>query len=527
MTISGIVAIVGRPNVGKSTLYNALTYTRGSIVSPIPGVTRDRLYGIAYYDRSERTDGFTIIDTGGFETDDFKFQPFAQNLVWQQTKMAIKEADVVVFLFDAKTGLHFHDQEIIQHLEQEKKKVIFVVNKVDGLEQKTLMWDFLSQGLEEKDLVPISAAHRRGLDDLLDAVKDSLEGSRLKHKNDNLTEEECTKIAIIGRPNVGKSSILNRIAGEERSLVSPIAGTTRDSVDTKFIYNKKPYLLIDTAGIRRKTKVSEFLETQSVIRSLAAIDRADIVLFVIDAKEGLTDQDTKLINLTMDRFKPVLLIVNKWDLIPNKTTLTARDYEYSIHHHALKDLAFMPIHFVSCLENQRVHKILALVEDIASQYNKRAKTAQVNEALSDMVQAHSPHLIERSSKRLKFYYATQIESSPPTIILQCNRAEDIKESYKRYMLKCFRQTLGFDKIPLRLVFKNKNEKKTDEKTVRPAIISSGEIRKKVTPEALAKAEALVKEDRVREGRSKQERSIGGRISKRGERPLWKKKKVAT
>jgi len=461
--IQGIVVIVGRPNVGKSTLFNCLTRSGDAIVSPIPGVTRDRLYGTGYYEKEDLYEGFTLIDTGGFETDDFKFQPFSENLVWRQTELAIKDAHLVLFMFDGKNGLHFHDKDIIADLQKQGKRVLFLVNKVDGIEQKTVLWEFLSTGLTEDQLFPISAAHNRGVGELREAIKEELQAIRAE-SNEKLkakvkSTEVPTKIAIIGRPNVGKSSLLNRIVGEERCLVSPIAGTTRDHVDTEILYHQKPYLLIDTAGIRRKTRIKEYLESQSVVRSLIAIDRADIVLLVIDAKEGLTDQDIRLVNLSIERFKPVLIIVNKWDLIPEKTTNAVRDYKHTIYNYALKDAHYIPIHFASCLENQRVHKIMGMVEEIKAQTERRVNTAAVNEALEKMVKAHTPHLIERSGKRFKFYYATQVEKSPPTIVIQCNRADDVMESYKRYIMKCFRQELGFTNIPFRIFYRNKKEKR--------------------------------------------------------------------
>ena len=453
--IFGTVAIVGRPNVGKSTLFNKLTRSQTSIVNDEPGVTRDRIYGTAYYDKSDPEHGFTVIDTGGFETDDFKFQPFAENIVWNQSKAAIEEADLVLFIVDGKHGLHQHDEVMFRYLNDLKKPTLCVVNKIDGAEKEFLTWEFYSLGTES--MFAVSAAHNKGLYELLERVQTEL--TNRAQGNKQAAFDVGTKIALIGRPNAGKSSILNRLIGEERSLVSPIAGTTRDSIDTTFVYQKTPYVLIDTAGIRRRTKVQEHLEVQSVIRSLRAIERADVVLMVIDAVAGMTDQDARLVNLATDRFKPVLIVVNKWDLVKDKDANSARDYTRFLYENHLKDSSFIPVHYISCKSNQRVHQIMAKVEDLIQQSSLKSSTAKVNVSLEKMVARHSPQIIKKYSKRTKFYYATQVRTQPPTIVVKCNIAQELQVSYKRYMLKNFRNDLGFNDVPVRLLFRGKKETK--------------------------------------------------------------------
>ncbi|SMF54955.1 ribosome biogenesis GTPase Der [Pseudobacteriovorax antillogorgiicola] len=449
----GLVAIVGRPNVGKSTLFNRLTKTNNAIIHNRPGVTRDRLYGTVT-SVDEDGSGYSIIDTGGFETKDLYYQPFAKNIVWEQTEMAIEEADVVLMVLDAKAGLHPHDRELVQYLHKLEKRVIYVANKVDGQEQTPAMWEFYELGLDH--IYNCSAAHNRGVWDLACAIEDELEkvnGTKLQ-----LDHDGATKIALIGRPNAGKSSILNRLCGENRSLVSDVAGTTRDTIDTVISYNKKPYVLLDTAGVRRRKKISDKLEGLMVIKSLRAIEDADIVVIVITADEGMSDQDARLASLAADKYKPVLIVVNKWDLIPNKDSNTAREYELDLRE-KLADISYFPVLFTSCLENKRIHKILQEVEALATAYDKRVPTARLNEVLERAVHEHTPALIRKLNKRVKFYYATQVRTMPPTIVVKCNVAGEIQESYKRYLTKRFRKDLEFGKTPLRVLFRGKKEEK--------------------------------------------------------------------
>lgn len=457
--ILGNVALVGRPNVGKSTLFNRLVGSRKSIVSNKRGVTRDFLMEKVGL-RKEQDESCLLFDTGGYETDDVNFQPFSKNLVWQQTEQAIQKADLVVFMLDAKEGLQPFDKDILNYLIKLKKPIIPVINKVDGLEKETLTWEFFE--LRINDFLTLSAAHSRGIQTLRDKIAEEL--THIKNtKSSYKFCEEAKKLALIGRPNAGKSSILNRLLGEERSLVSELAGTTRDRVDGYFTYNKEDYLIIDTAGIRRRTKVKEDLEKASVIKSIQSIEEADLVLFVFDATEEITDQDIRLINLAVNRYKPVLLVVNKWDLIEDKDSKTLDNYKLRLQELILKDRSYLPIHFVSCKLNLRIHKIMPLVEKLIAQTNKRVKTSEVNSLIQALVHKHSPRIIKGLSKRVKFYYATQIETCPPTFVVKCNVAKELQESYKKYIQRSLKKELGFQEVPIKVLYEGKKDGAKDER----------------------------------------------------------------
>ncbi len=450
--IAGIVAIIGRPNVGKSTLFNRMTRSTKAIVDDRPGVTRDRLFGTVSSVEDDDA-GFLLIDTGGFETKDLYYQPFAKNIVWEQTQQAITDADVVLLVLDGKTGIHPHDFQLVTYLKENGKNVIYVVNKMDGKEHESNALEFYELGIEK--FTSVSAAHNRGVWDLCAEIESKLnEKTDLKaHKAEH---EGAAKVALIGRPNAGKSSILNRLCGEERSLVSDIAGTTRDTVDTHMVFNKKPYILLDTAGVRRRKKIFDKIEGLSVMRSLRTIEDADVVVLILAADEGLSDQDARLASLAISKFKPLLIVVNKWDLYPNKETNSARDFAIDIHE-KLRDAAYIPIIFASCLENQRIHKIMQAVEELYASYEKRVSTGKVNDALQKAVLAHTPAILKRYSKRVKFYFATQVSSKPPTIVIKCNVAEEIQESYKRFLVKRLRTDLEFGDIPIRVFFRAKSD----------------------------------------------------------------------
>ncbi len=449
--LSGLIAIVGRPNVGKSTLFNLLTRTKAAIVSPQPGVTRDRLYGKIPFDDGE---SLILIDTGGFEkkaemlrhaTQDF--QPYGER-VWEQTKLAVQECDLVLFMLDAKVGLHPHDREIMQFLRQSKKRIRYVVNKVDSPKDEFNLWEFNQLGTDE--IHTICAAHGQGVGALKELIREDMDGLT---QTSTITQDG-TKLALIGRPNVGKSSILNRLLGEDRSLVTPVAGTTRDSIHTHLRHKNQPYVLIDTAGIRRKSRVSEFIEEQSVIRSLSAIQKADIILLVIDAIEGLTDQEAKLINLGVDRGKAILIVINKWDLVPDKSANTMRDYENNLRKQ-LGDHSYLPMHFISCLENQRVHKIMDRVVELSEQMRKRIEKDELKATLDSILMKHPVHLKGTNILEPEFHSAVQAPGLPPTIVVRCNCARAVITSYRRYMVHAFRRELGLESVPLRLILKGK------------------------------------------------------------------------
>ena len=435
--MSSIVAIVGRPNVGKSTLFNRILGRRMAIVEDIPGVTRDRNYA----DVSRYAKRFTLIDTGGFEPAS-NDRLLAQ--MREQSQLAMEEADIILFVMDGREGLNPADEEVAGMLRQVDKPVLFVVNKVDGPSQEAMLGEFYALGVGE--LYPISAEHRHGVGSLVDEVLSLL--PEQEEDQDKLTE---TRLSIIGRPNVGKSSLVNRLLGYERVVANPTAGTTRDSVDTPFIYNEKRYVLIDTAGIRRKGRVSQKLEKYSVIHALKALDRTHVALVVIDAEEGITDQDLTIAGYAHERGRAVILIVNKWDLVKKDNT-TMGEYVKDVRD-AFKFLPDSPIHFVSALTGQRINKIMADVEMVSDEFNRKVSTAELNRVLKDAEINHPPPMFR--GRRLKLFYATQTAVRPPTFIIFVNKAEGIHFSYERYLMNCLRQAFGFVACPIRLKFSDR------------------------------------------------------------------------
>jgi GTP-binding protein len=435
--MSAIVAIVGRPNVGKSTLFNRIIGKRVAIVEDSPGVTRDRNYAdVTRYDKR-----FTLIDTGGFE-------PVSNERLLsqmrEQSQLAMEEADIILFLMDGREGLNPADEEVAHMLRQVDKPVLFVVNKVDGPNQEAGLGEFYSLGVGE--LYPISAEHRLGTRDLVDQIMALLPGRAAE--DEDVTE---TRMAIVGRPNVGKSSLVNRLLGYERVVANPTAGTTRDSVDTPFTYNQRRYVLIDTAGIRRKGRVSQKLEKYSVIQALKAMDRAHVALVVIDAEEGITDQDLTIAGYAHERGRAVILIVNKWDLL-KKNNATMSDYIKEVRG-SFRFLPDSPIHFVSALTGQRISKIMADVEMVSDEFNRKVPTSQLNKVLKDAELNHQPPLYQ--GKRLKLFYITQTAVRPPTFIIFVNKADGIHFSYERYLMNCLRQAFGFTACPIRLKFSDR------------------------------------------------------------------------
>lgn len=435
--MSAIVAIVGRPNVGKSTLFNRILGRRQAIVEDLPGVTRDRNY--AEVTRFERP--FTLVDTGGFEpaSDDRLLSQMRE-----QSQLAIEEADIIIFLLDGREGLTPADQEVAAMLRQVEKPVLFVVNKVDGPKQEDGIGDFYALGVDE--LCTVSAEHGLGLSDLMERVLELLPPTPPRGEDD-----DETRLAIIGRPNVGKSSLVNRLLGYERMVANPVAGTTRDSVDTPFAYNRRRYVLIDTAGIRRKGRVSQKLEKFSVIQALKSLDRADIALMVLDAREGITDQDLTVAGYAAERGRAVVLVVNKWDLVPKDHT-TAGQYVKNLRE-AFKFLPEVPIHIVSALTGLRVSKIMAEVEKVSDEYRRTIKTAALNKVLEEAQKKHQPPVYQ--GKRLRFFYMTQTSSRPPSFIVFVNKAEGVHFSYRRYLTNCLREAFGFAGCPIRLHFEDR------------------------------------------------------------------------
>jgi GTP-binding protein len=430
-----IVAIVGRPNVGKSTLFNKILGQRKAIVDDFPGVTRDRNYAVV----TRYGAPFTMIDTGGFE-------PVSEERLLvqmrEQSQLAVEEADLIIFLLDGRQGLTPADREVAGILRRSNKKILFAVNKIDGSRQEEQMVDFFALAAEE--LYPISAEHGHGVGELIDVVL-----SKLPHATSAENIEDMTCLAVIGRPNVGKSSLINKLLGEERMVANPLAGTTRDSIDTPFTYNKKRYLLVDTAGIRRKGKVSAHLEKFSIVQALKAMDRASLVLLVIDAQEGVTDQDVTVAGYAYERGKAILLVVNKWDLVEKDNASMGKFVEKL--RLAFKFLPQVPIVFVSAVTGQRVTKIMKEVEVVAEQYSRRASTPDLNRMLEDAVRLHQPPIVR--GRRMKLFYMTQTGTCPPHFVIFANSAEEVHFSYERYLLNQIRETFGFGGVPLRLSFR--------------------------------------------------------------------------
>jgi GTP-binding protein len=442
-----IVALVGRPNVGKSTLFNRLIGERRAIVQNEPGTTRDRVYGSAEWVGVE----FTVIDTGGLmDEDEVGVRPDdTETYIAQQTRSqasaAITEADVIVFLVDTMTGPTAGDMEIADMLRRADKPTILASNKADSVNRRDLVYEFYELGLGEP--IGISAYHGNGTGDLLDKVVENLPDAEEEE------ETEGPKIAIVGRPNVGKSRLLNALLGQERSIVSDQPGTTRDSLDTQIEWEGQPITLIDTAGIRRRGRVEHGIERVSVMRSMRAIDRADVVLLLIDATEDFTAQDLHIAGYVEEQKKGLVVVVNKWDLI-EKDSHTMEDYRAR----AARQLDFMsyaPVVFISAKLGQRVGQVLDAALAVIEERDKRVSTAQLNKVLKDAVAKHQPP--SRPGKWVKFFYATQADTSPPTFLFFCNDPKAIHFSYRRYLENELRDAFGFSGTPLRLSFRSRRE----------------------------------------------------------------------
>ncbi len=439
-----IVAIVGRPNVGKSTLFNRLIGERRAIVEDEPGTTRDRVYGTTDWGGVE----FTVIDTGGLQDDrEVEAETSAQiaHATRNQAHLAIGEADVIVFMVDAKSGLNAGDREVADLLRRADKPTILVANKAENTERRDSAYEFYELGLG--DPIAISSYHGSGTGDLLDRVVEALPEAEIEE------ESEGPAIAIVGRPNVGKSRLLNALLGQERSIVSDVPGTTRDSHDTVLMWAGQPVTLIDTAGIRRRGRIDRGIEQYSVLRSMRAIDRADVVLLVIDATEGFTAQDLHIAGYISEQKKGVVVVVNKWDLIEKEST-TMDEYRQQ----AREALDFMPyasLVFVSAKLGQRVQQVIDTALSVVAERHKRVPTAALNKMLKDAVAAHPPP--SRPGKWLKFFYATQADVSPPTFIIFMNDPTQIHFSYRRYLENKLREMFGFNGTAIRMSFRGRDE----------------------------------------------------------------------
>ncbi len=436
-----IVAVVGRPNVGKSTLFNALAGEKISIVEDTPGVTRDRIYA----DCSWLNYNFTLVDTGGIEPDS---GDIILSQMREQAQIAIDTADVILFITDVRQGLQDADGKVCDMLRRSKKPVLLLVNKVDNFNQMMPdVYEFYNLGIG--DPIPISAASRLGIGDMLEKLVDAF-----PHKEDTEEEDERPKVAIIGKPNVGKSSIINKLCGKDRVIVSNIAGTTRDAIDTPVRFHGQEYVFIDTAGIRRKSKIKENIERYSIIRTVAAVERCDVVVMVIDATEGITDQDTKIAGIAHENGKGVIIAVNKWDAI-EKNDKTMKQFTEKVRNL----LAYMPyaeIIYISAVTGQRLDKLFDLIDQVMQFHSMRVQTGVLNEILTEAVALQQPPTDK--GKRLKIYYITQVAVKPPTFVIFVNDKQLMHFSYTRYLENRIRQAFGFTGTPLRFIIRERSEK---------------------------------------------------------------------
>ena len=436
-----VVAIVGRPNVGKSTLFNVLAGEMISIVKDTPGVTRDRIYAdVSWLDKE-----FTMIDTGGIEPDS---RDVILSQMREQAQIAIDTADVIVFITDVKQGLQDSDSKVADMLRRSGKPIVLVVNKVGNFDKYMAdVYEFYNLGIG--DPIPISAAPRLGLGDMLDVVI-----SHFPEGAGEEEEDERPRIAIVGKPNVGKSSIINKLLGENRVIVSNIAGTTRDAIDTAIKHNDKEYVFIDTAGLRRKNKIKEELERYSIIRTVTAVERADVVLMVIDATEGVTEQDAKIAGIAHERGKGVIIVVNKWDAI-EKNDKTMREYENKIRQ-VLSYMPYAEIMYVSAMTGQRLNKLYDMIDMVIENQTLRVATGVLNEIMTEAVAMQQPP--SDKGKRLKLYYITQVAVKPPSFVIFVNDKQLMHFSYTRYLENKIREAFGFRGTSLKFFIRERKEK---------------------------------------------------------------------
>lgn len=436
-----IVAVVGRPNVGKSTLFNRIAGERISIVEDTPGVTRDRIYAdVQWLDYD-----FTLIDTGGLEPDS---DDSMLKQIYAQAEIAMETADVILFVVDVKSGVTDTDMQVANILRKTKKPVVLVINKVDDLKKYGMdVYEFYSLGLG--DPWAVSAEQALGLGDMLDELI-----SHFPKNKDLADEDDSIKVAVIGKPNVGKSSLINKILGEERLIVSDVAGTTRDAIDSEYIYNGQKYVFIDTAGMRRKSKIKENVEKYSIIRAVAAIDRADVCIIMINAEDGISDQDTKIAGIAHEQGKACIIAVNKWDKI-EKNDKTINKYKKEIETE-LKYMSYAPSIFISAATGQRISKLFDMIKAVGENSTLRISTGLLNDVLIEAMALNQPPA--EKGRQLKIYYITQVSVKPPTFVLFVNDVSLLHFSYKRYIENQLRQAFGFMGTPIHFIARNRSEK---------------------------------------------------------------------
>ncbi len=437
-----LVALIGRPNVGKSTLFNRMVKRRDALVDPTPGVTRDRHYARVSWEEHP----FILVDTGGIDDEDDTIT----NHIRHQAMMAVEEADIIFFLMDGREGLTPSDIEIVDLLRRTEKKIFYIVNKIDSPSMEDdLLTPFWELGVDQ--LWALSGDHGYGYKTLMEGLAPCLMETDLK---DDLPENTM-RVAFLGRPNVGKSSMINTIIGQERMVVSEIAGTTRDSVDTLLTHDQYTYLLIDTAGIRRKGKTTDKLEKFSILKALKALGRCDIAMVLIDAEEGITEQDTKVIGYTQDQGRALIIVINKWDLIKDDKKRQERLLEEVTM--AVKFIPYAPVLKVSALTGTGIKRLFPEIGKVHRQFHQRFPTAAINRLLADAVAKHEPPY--NHGRRLKFYYTAQLGTAPPLFAVVTNDPKGIHFSYERYLVNCFRDGLGLDRVPVRLLFRERSGRK--------------------------------------------------------------------
>ena len=454
-----VVAIVGRPNAGKSTLFNRLTKTRDALVDSAPGVTRDRHYGQASFNDVD----FTVIDTGGFYFSDS--DRFVQK-THDQVRYAIADADAIIALFDGAQGVSPYDHDIMELLRTTSKPVIFTANKMDHIKREESLADFYAFGIDE--VLPISAEHGHGIYELMEKVVAVLPETGAEEIS------EPIRVAIVGRPNVGKSSLINRISGEDRMIVSEVPGTTRDAIDTMVEVNHRRYRIVDTAGIRKKSRVSERLEKYAVVKAMDAIERCDIALIMIDAADGIVEQDIKIAGYAYEKGRACIFLLNKWDLV-EKDDNTFKQYKEELKTHA-SYMHYTPFLTISALTGRRVPKIFETIEAVYEQFTHRIATGPLNRIIQDATSQTEPSL--HRGRRLKFFYATQIAEKPPTIACYVNYPEGVHFSYQRYLVNRLRESMGLDKVPIRLFLRKRGGEATHPRRKKKLSQKTGKKRDK-------------------------------------------------
>lgn len=438
-----LVVLIGRPNVGKSTLFNRITKSRKALVDPTPGVTRDRHYErVNWKDRS-----FILVDTGGIDDNP---EDLLVNHIREQALAGIEEADIILFMLDGRQGVTPADHQVVEILRRVEKPIFYVVNKIDSPEQELQqLSQFYELGVER--LWPVSAEHNYGFGSLMEGLEEVIESGEPTEE----LPDGTVNVAFFGRPNVGKSSMINTILGQERMVVSEISGTTRDSVDTLLTHGKYSYLLIDTAGIRRKGKTTDKLEKFSILKSLASLEKCDVAVILLDAGEGLTEQDTKVIGYALDHGRGLIIMVNKWDLVENDKK--RQEHILAEIGRQLPFVGFAPLLKVSAKTGYGVKRLFPVIGAVHRQYTASFPTSALNRLLQDATEEHNPPIYK--NKRLKFYYTSQLSTKPPTFVVMSNSAKGVHFSYQRYLTNRFRDGLGLDKVPIRLFFKEKRSRK--------------------------------------------------------------------